>query len=104
MSYAVAQRTRELGIRMALGSTATQTMRFVARQGMWLVTAGIVAGFLGAAFATRLLVSLLYGVSAFDPGTWVLAALLLAAAGLAATLVPSLRATRVDPAITIRAE
>lgn len=104
MSYAVAQRTRELGIRMALGSTATRTLRFVARQGMWLVTAGIVAGFLGAAFATRLLVSLLYGVSAFDPGTWALAALLLAAAGLAATLVPSLRATRVDPAITIRAE
>jgi ABC-type antimicrobial peptide transport system permease subunit len=87
---------------MALGSTATQTLRFVARQGMWLVGAGIVAGFLGAVFATRLLVSLLYGVSAFDPG--VLAALLLAAAGLAATLVPSLRATRVDPAITIRAE
>ncbi len=104
MSYAVAQRTRELGIRMALGSTATQTVRFVARQGMWLVVGGIIAGFLGAAFATRLLVSLLYGVSAFDPGTWILAALLLAAAGLAATLVPSLRATRVDPAITIRAE
>jgi predicted permease len=104
MSYAVAQRTRELGIRMALGSTAAQTMHFVARQGLWLVTFGIVAGFVGAAFATRLLVSLLYGVSAFDPRTWALAALLLAAAGLAATLVPSLRATRVDPAITIRAE
>jgi ABC-type antimicrobial peptide transport system permease subunit len=104
MSYAVAQRTRELGIRMALGSTAAQTVRFVARQGMWLVAGGIAAGFLGAAFATRLLVSLLYGVSAFDPSTWILAALLLAAAGLAATLVPSLRATRVDPAITIRAE
>jgi putative ABC transport system permease protein len=104
MSYAVAQRTRELGIRMALGSTATQTVRFVARQGMWLVTLGIAIGFVGAALATRLLVSLLYGVSAFDPGTWVLAAVLLAAAGLAATLVPSLRATRVDPAIAIRAE
>ena len=104
MSYVVAQRTRELGIRMALGSTATQTVRFVARQGMWLVAFGIAAGFVGAAFATRLLVSLLYGVSAFDPGTWALAALLLAAAGLAATLVPSFRATRVDPAITIRAE
>jgi predicted permease len=104
MSYAVAQRTRELGIRMALGSTATQTMHFVARQGMWLIVTGIVAGFLGAAFATRLLASLLYGVSAFDPGTWVLAAVALAAAGLAATLVPSVRATRVDPAITIRAE
>ena len=104
MSYAVAQRTRELGIRMALGSTAAQTVRFVARQGMWLVAFGIAAGFLGAAFATRLLVSLLYGVSAFDPVAWVLAALLLSAAGLAATLVPSLRATRVDPAITIRVE
>ena len=104
MSYAVAQRTRELGIRMALGSTATRTIRCVARQGMWLVTLGILAGFVGAAFATRLLVSLLYGVSAFDPSTWVLTALLLGAAGLLATLVPSLRATRVDPAITIRAE
>jgi putative ABC transport system permease protein len=104
MSYAVAQRTRELGIRMALGSTATQTVRFVARQGMWLVAVGIAAGFVGAAFATRLLVSLLYGVSAFDPTTWAFAALLLAAAGLVATLVPSLRATRVDPAITMRVE
>jgi putative ABC transport system permease protein len=104
MSYAVAQRTRELGIRMALGSTASQTVGFVARQGMWLVAAGIAAGFVGAGFATRLLVGLLYGVSAFDPATWVLAAVVLGAAGLAATLVPSLRATRVDPAITIRAE
>jgi putative ABC transport system permease protein len=104
MSYVVAQRTRELGIRMALGSTAIQTVRFVARQGMWLVGLGIAAGFVGAAFATRLLVSLLYGVSAFDPATWVLAAALLGAAGLTATLVPSLRATRVDPAITIRVE
>jgi predicted permease len=104
MSYAVAQRTREFGIRMALGSTAAQTMSFVVQQGMWLVTAGILAGSVGAAFATRLLVSLLYGVSGFDPVTWVLAALLLGAAGLAATLVPSMRATRVDPAISIRAE
>jgi putative ABC transport system permease protein len=79
-------------------------VRFVARQEMWLVTLGIAIGFVGAALATRLLVSLLYGVSAFDPGTWVLAAGLLATAGLAATLVPSLRATRVDPAITIRPE
>jgi ABC-type antimicrobial peptide transport system permease subunit len=89
---------------MALGSTARQTVRFVARQGMWLVAVGIAAGFVGAALATRLLMGLLYGVSAFDAATWALAALLLAAAGLAATLVPSLRATRVDPAITIRAE
>ncbi|MDQ3996233.1 MAG: hypothetical protein M3303_04365 [Gemmatimonadota bacterium] len=104
MSYAVAQRTREFGIRMALGSTARQTVRFVARQGMWLVAVGIAAGFVGAAFATRLLMGLLYRVGAFDAATWALAAVLLAAAGLAATLVPSLRATRVEPAITIRAE
>ena len=104
MSYAVAQRTRELGIRTALGSTAAHTLRLVARQGMTLVVVGLAVGLAGAAAVTRLLVGLLYGVSPLDPATWTLAALALAGAGLLATLVPALRATRVDPAIAMRVE
>jgi ABC-type antimicrobial peptide transport system permease subunit len=104
MSYAVAQRTRELGIRSALGSTAAHTLRLVARQGMTLVLMGLVLGLAGAAAVTRLLVGLLFGVSPLDPATWTLAALALASAGLLATLLPALRATRVDPAIAMRVE
>ena len=104
LSYVVAQRSREVGIRTALGSTPSQILRLVARQGMVLVAWGIVLGAIGAGFATRLLSGLLYGVSALDAGTWVLACATLAAAGLVATVIPSLRATRVDPLIAMRVE
>ncbi len=104
MSYAVAQRTRELGIRNALGSSAPQTVGLVARQGLTLVGIGLVFGLAGAAVVTRLLTGLLYGVSALDPRTWVGASILLLLAGFIATLIPSYRATRVNPMIAMRGE
>ena len=104
MSYAVARRTRELGIRHALGSTASNTLQLVGRQGMRLIGAGIVLGLAGAAAVTRLLTGLLYGVSPLDPITWAAACALLAVAGILATAVPALRATAVDPLTAMRTD
>lgn len=104
MSYAVAQRTRELGIRNALGSTASRTIGLVAAQGLRLVGTGVVIGLAGAAAVTRLLTGLLYGVSPLDRLTWVAACALLVSAGALASLVPSVRATRVDPLTAMRTE
>jgi predicted permease len=104
MSYTVAQRTRELGIRAALGSSEGRTLRHVAGQGMLLVAAGVIVGLAGGAGVTRLLRGMLYGVSPLDAKVWLLTTLALASAGLLATLVPALRATRVDPLIAMREE
>ena len=104
MSYSVAQRSRELGVRIALGAARSDVLRLVLRQGMSLALMGIVIG-VGAAFAlTRLIESQLYGVRATDPATFVGVAALLAVTALAANLVPALRATRVDPAVVLREE
>ena len=104
MSYVVAQRTRELGIRAALGSTTGRTLRLITGQGMRLIGLGIVAGLAGAAAVTRLMTGMLYGVSPVDVVTWIGACGLLVAAGLAATIVPSVRATRADPLAAIRSD
>jgi putative ABC transport system permease protein len=104
MSYAVAQRTRELGIRSALGSPALRTVGLVARQGMRLVSIGVVLGVAGGVGATGLLEGMLYGVSPVDAPTWAISTAALAVVGLVATLVPAMRATRVDPLVAIRAE
>ena len=104
MSYVVAQRTRELGIRAALGSTAARTVRLVARHGAMLVGAGIVLGFAASSAVTGFMRSMLYGVSPLDVTTWAIAAAAIVVAGLAAVLIPSLRATRVDPMSAIRTE
>jgi ABC-type antimicrobial peptide transport system permease subunit len=104
MSYTVAQRTREMGIRSALGSTSGRTLRLVAEQGMRIVGLGLVLGVLGGALVTRALESLLYGVSRADPITWVGATAALAIAGLVASLVPATRATLVDPVTAIRTD
>jgi putative ABC transport system permease protein len=104
MSYSVAQRSRELGVRIALGAARSDVLRLVLRQGMSLALMGIVIG-VGAAFAlTRLIESQLYGVRATDPATFVGVAALLGVTALAANLVPALRATRVDPAVVLREE
>jgi putative ABC transport system permease protein len=104
MSYSVAQRSRELGVRIALGAARSDVLRLVLRQGMSLALMGIVIG-VGAAFAlTRLIESQLYGVRATDPATFVGVAVLLGVTALAANLVPALRATRVDPAVVLREE
>ncbi|HXD23182.1 MAG TPA: ABC transporter permease [Gemmatimonadaceae bacterium] len=104
MSYVVAQRTRELGIRAALGSTAARTVRLVARHGATLVGAGIAVGFVASSAITGFMRSMLYGVSPLDVTTWAVAAAALVLAGLAAVLIPSLRATKVDPMSAIRTE
>ncbi len=104
MSYSVAQRTRELGIRTALGSPVFVTLQSVTSQGMGMVAIGLTAGIFGGALATKLLQSLLYGVSRADLITWIGAPLALAAAGLLATIIPAIRATKVDPVIAMRVE
>jgi predicted permease len=104
LSYAVAQRTREIGIRSALGSSRAAIMRLVAGEGLQLVGWGLVLGLVGGFALTRLMVFMLYGVSPLDPWTWLVAALLMVLAAVAAAVVPARRAARVDPLIAMRAE
>ena len=104
LSYTVAQRRREIGVRMALGAQAHDILALVVRQGAALVAAGAVAGLLAAAAASRILESFLFGVTTHDRLTFVVAPLLLAAVALAACWLPARRATRIDPMATLRAE
>jgi predicted permease len=104
VSYMVSQRTRELGVRVALGATRGSVLRLVLAHSTRLVIAGIGAGLLVAYFAVRILGTLLYGVQATDPGTFGLVAVALAIVALLAAAIPSRRATRVDPIIAMRAE
>jgi putative ABC transport system permease protein len=104
MSYQVAQRTREIGIRMALGARPWDVLRLVVRQGMTLAAVGLVAGLLGAAGITGLMSSLLYGVSSTDAATYTAVSLLLGAVVLLACYVPAWRAAKVDPMLALRYE
>jgi putative ABC transport system permease protein len=104
MSYSVAQRSRELGVRIALGAGRSDVLRLVLRQGMRLAGMGIVVGVAAAFALTRVIASQLYGVTATDPTTFLAVAALLGLTALAANLVPALRATRVDPAVILRDE
>ncbi|MFL5416375.1 MAG: FtsX-like permease family protein, partial [Myxococcales bacterium] len=104
ISYSVSQRTRELGIRLALGATARKVLTLVLRQGLALVAGGIVLG-LAASFAlTRVLASLLYGVGTLDPLTLASVCVVLAGAAVLACWLPARRAARVDPIIAMKAE
>jgi putative ABC transport system permease protein len=104
MSYAVAQRTHEIGVRLALGAETNDIIRQVVRQGMLPAVVGIAAGTAGAWAVTRFLSSLLFGVRPTDPTTFALVPLLLAAVGVLACLLPARRATKVDPVVALRYE
>lgn len=104
MSYSVAQRSHELGVRMALGAARASVLRLVLRQGMLLAAVGILLGLAASFGATRLVASQLFGVEPTDPATLAAVTLLLGGIALAANTLPALRATRVDPVIALREE
>jgi len=103
-SYAVSRRTREIGVRMALGADGGTVLRLVLRQGLLLTGIGMALGLAGGAAAAQLLRSLLFGISALDPMAFGGAALLFAAVSIAASYIPARRAVRVDPMIALRSE
>jgi predicted permease len=104
VAYAVSQRTREIGIRIALGAQAKDVLKMVASRGLSLALTGVSAGLVGAFSLTRLMESLLFEVSATDPVTFAGISLLIAAAAMIASYIPARRATRVDPMVALRYE
>ena len=104
MAYAAERRTREFGVRLALGASPAQMKSLIFSTGARLLAIGLGLGLAGALVAARVLRSLLFGVSAFDPFSYLLAAGLLAAAALLACWWPARRASRVDPIVALRAE
>jgi len=104
ISYLVAQRTHEIGVRMALGARPAGVLRLVLAQALGMAAAGVVTGLIVAFFATRLLANQLYGVEPIDPTTFLAVPTMLTAAALAASSIPALRATRVDPLVALRYE
>ena len=104
LAYAVTQRTRELGIRIALGADAATLVRMVSMRGLALTLAGLTVGVAGALWTTRFLDSMLFGITSRDPLTLVAVVVLFSVTALAASYVPARRATRVDPLTSLRAE
>ncbi len=104
MAYLVNQGTREIGIRMALGASQRNVLSLVVRQGMALALSGVMIGLVAAFLLTRLIRSLLFGVEATDPITFAAISLLLFLIALLASYVPALRATRIDPMVSLRRE
>jgi ABC-type antimicrobial peptide transport system permease subunit len=104
LSYEVTRRTREIGIRMAIGAQRFDVIRMVVRQGIVLAVVGVVVGIAAAFGATRIMSTMLYHVKAMDPLTLAAVSMLLLLVSLVACLLPARRATRVDPLIALRYE
>jgi putative ABC transport system permease protein len=104
ISYSVAQRTREIGIRMAMGARRREVLYLIIGQGAALACAGVALGLLGALLLTRLMSTLLYGVGSADLSTYVFVALLLIVVAITASYLPARRAMRVDPVVALRYE
>jgi ABC-type antimicrobial peptide transport system permease subunit len=104
MAYSVAARTREIGVRVALGAQPSNVFAMIVRQGLGAAVAGVAIGLLGAAALGRVLTKLLYGVAPTDAPTFVTVAVILLAVTLAACLIPARRAVRVDPLEALRSE
>jgi len=104
VSYSVTQRTREFGVRIALGASPTDVLALVIRQGAQMAAAGVVAGLAAAFVLTRHMSALLFGISALDPLTFSVVTLLLCAVAMVASYVPARHATHMDPAMTLRSE
>lgn len=104
MAYSVSQRTRELGIRMALGAQTGEVVQLVLRQGMAIAAVGLGVGLLAGFAATRLIGALLYGVNPSDPVVFIGVTALLAASAFAACYFPARRAVKIDPVTALRFE
>jgi len=102
ISYAVSRRSREIGVRVALGARSVDILRLIGGEGLSAVIVGLLAGLTGAAAATRSLQGLLFGVEPLDPATYLIASGIMLLTATAASLIPTIRATRVDPASVLR--
>jgi ABC-type antimicrobial peptide transport system permease subunit len=104
MSYSVAQQTREIGIRIAFGAQRRDVLRMTVKEGLKLVGAGLLIGLISAIVLTRVIESLLFGVSATDPVTFAIICVVLLMVAALASYIPALRATTVDPMVALRAQ
>jgi putative ABC transport system permease protein len=104
LAYFVASRTREIGVRIAIGATRQTVVRYVVGQGMRWAAGGIAIGLLGALAASRLIATLLFDVPADDPMTFVLATTAISLVAVMACAIPALRAVRIDPTVALRTE